>query len=120
RRRWPRVVGYTAAGLAVLVALFLGGYFYQNVTGLDSGMEDVAEAGFVEKQIQVNGHRINYGEGPDNGTPLVLIHGQASQWEDHMLVLPELAKNHHIFAVDVPGHGGSDRLDPKSYSNAQV
>ncbi|MEO3793393.1 alpha/beta hydrolase [Nonomuraea sp. B10E15] len=104
----------------MLTALFLGGYVYQNVTGLENGMDDVAEAGFVEKQIRVDGRRLNYAEGPDNGPPLVLIHGQASQWEDYMLALPELAGDHHIFAVDVPGHGGSDRLDPKEYSNARV
>lgn len=49
-----------------------------------------------------------------------MIHGQATQWQDHMLVLPALAENHHVFAVDVPGHGGSARLDPDRYTNVHV
>ena len=38
----------------------------------------------------------------ENGNPpLLLIHGQMSIWQDYALVLPELSKNWHIYAVDV-------------------
>ncbi|SDU44401.1 alpha/beta hydrolase [Amycolatopsis keratiniphila] len=74
----------------------------------------------VERQVDVGGHVLNYAEGPDNGPPLVLLHGQGSRWQDYAKVLPTLVENHHVYAVDVPGHGGSGRLAPEDYTNARV
>lgn len=86
----------------------------------EEGMAAVDAAGFVERQTRIGGYRTNYAEGPDNGPPLVLIHGQASKWQDHLKVLPELSARHHVFAVDVHGHGGSDRLPAEEYTNVRV
>lgn len=44
------------------------------------------------------------------GDPLVLIHGvgmQSAAWEPQ---IQEFSKTHHVFALDMPGHGGSDPL----------
>ncbi|HLU58968.1 MAG TPA: alpha/beta hydrolase [Pseudonocardia sp.] len=120
RRRVGRATAFVAGGVVVLLGVLAGGYVHQNVTWLRRGLEAVAESGFVEKHATVDGQRIAYAEGPDNGPPLVLIHGQGSRWQDHMRVLPELAEDHHVFAVDVPGHGASDRLAPERYSNVVV
>jgi pimeloyl-ACP methyl ester carboxylesterase len=106
--------------LLLLVALAVTAYLWNNATARDRERAAVEEAGFTERQATVDGHVLNYGEGPDNGPPLILVHGQGSQWEDHALVLPELAERHHVFAVDVPGHGGSDRLPADRYSNVDV
>lgn len=73
-----------------------------------------------EKQAVIGGRVTNYGEGPDNGPPLVLLHGQGSQWEDYRKVLPTLTRQHHVYAVDVYGHGQSDRLAPQEYTNAHI
>ncbi|MGW0038859.1 alpha/beta fold hydrolase [Gordonia sp. NPDC003376] len=71
----------------------------------------VLAAGYTEKQVVVDGVVINYGEGPARGKPpLLLIHGQASDWKSYAPVLPDLAAMFHVYAVDVPGHGGSDRI----------
>ncbi|MFV0300462.1 MAG: alpha/beta fold hydrolase [Paracoccus sp. (in: a-proteobacteria)] len=49
-----------------------------------------------------------------NGDPLVLIHGvgmQSAAWEPQ---IRELSKTHHVFALDMPGHGGSGPLPTDS------
>ena len=52
----------------------------------------------------------------ENDKPaLLLIHGQMSIWEDYALVLPELSKNWHIYAVDVYGHGESSHDESLYY-----
>lgn len=116
-RRAGLVSGAVALGLA---GLLVGTYAHKNVTGPDRAKAKVRAAGFVTRRATVDGHVLAYLEGPDNGPPLVLIHGQASRSTDHMLVLADLAADHHVFAVDVPGHGDSDRLDPASYTNVFV
>jgi pimeloyl-ACP methyl ester carboxylesterase len=78
---WPRPVGPTGAWLA----------------------RDGVEA----RVLDAAGWRVRYvrkGAGP----PLVLLHGFASSlytWSD---VLPELARDHDVIALDFPGHGGSE------------
>jgi len=78
------------------------------------------ELDVVEQQVTVDGHVINYAEGPANGPALVLLHGQGSRWQDHSKVLPTITDTHHVFAVDVPGHGASGRLSADEYTNASV
>ena len=34
-----------------------------------------------------------------------MLHAQLLDWYTYHLVLPELSKNFHVFAVDYPGHG---------------
>jgi pimeloyl-ACP methyl ester carboxylesterase len=58
--------------------------------------------------IEVEGARVRFrdeGEGP----PVVLIHGFASSLETWDLVLPALAKNHRVIALDLKGFGWTDR-----------
>ena len=116
-RRWLVTI---LVGLVVVAGILFGGYVHQNVTGLEHELSRTVEAGVAEHEAIVDGHRLRYAEGPNNGPSLLLIHGQGSQWTDYVNVLPQLAATHHVYAVDVPGHGGSDRLDPDSYSNVVV
>lgn len=106
--------------LLLLLILILTGYIKQNVTYYETNLAKVKQANFTEKQVTIEGYKINYAEGPDNGVPLLLIHGQGSQWEDYMKVLPALSKNYHIFAIDMYGHGQSDRLPANEYTNVRV
>jgi hypothetical protein len=46
----------------------------------EPGMEQVWEAGFQEHTFVIEQTTINYVEGPDNGLPLLLIHGQLGLW----------------------------------------
>lgn len=66
-------------------------------------------AGFQEHQLDAEGISINYAEGPDAGPPLLLIPGQTMPWQSYSRVLPALAHQFRVFAVDIRGHGRSSR-----------
>lgn len=70
----------------------LGYFFYRNLHPIDDRyLQQTLAAGFTEQTAALdNGSVINYGEGPDNGPALLLIHGQGVSWEDYAAVLPEL------------------------------
>lgn len=81
----------------------------------------IQRAGFVRKQITLDGLKLSYLEkkGDPSLPPLVLVHGISSQaihWHD---VLVSLKKEPYtVISVDLPGHGQSDRphtvLSPSS------
>ena len=64
----------------------------------------------VEKSFNTGEVVLNYAEGPDNGPPLLLIHGFTRWWKDFQPIIPELSKNYHVFALDLRGHGKSGRV----------
>lgn len=104
------------AGIVVVVpAALFGGYVWNNLTYADRDADAVADAGFVEKQVTINGSKVNYAEGPDNGPALLLIHGQSVDWRSWSKNLPALAERYHVFAVDCYGHGGSAHV-PEKYT----
>lgn len=105
-------------GILVLAGLVAGGYVVRNLYYGAWDSWKVRRAGFVEKQAVIDGSTINYAEGPANGPPLLLIHGQMTSWESYNRVLPGLAREFHIFAVDVYGHGDSDKAPEKYTANA--
>jgi len=57
---------------------------------------------------------INWGEGPQPGPPLLLLHGISMWWRTFTPVLPHLCARFHVHAVDFRGHGRSGRV-PKGY-----
>jgi len=72
-----------------------------------------------DKFFNSNGVRIRY---VDHGTgePVVLVHGYTNVIERAWIetgVLPNLAKDHRVIALDLRGHGKSDKPhDPKAYA----
>jgi pimeloyl-ACP methyl ester carboxylesterase len=117
-----KVLRITAAALGTVVALscvVAGGYVINNLNYFDWGMARVWRAGYVEKQVTINGSVMNYAEGPDNGPALLLIHGQSTDWQNYYPVLPKLAKRYHVYAVDCYGHGKSARA-PEKYTNVAM
>lgn len=105
-------------GIVTLLGLVVSGYVVRNLYYDVWDAWKVRRAGFVEKRVDINGSTINYAEGPDNGPPLLLIHGQVTRWQDYNRVLPALARDFHVYAVDVYGHGSSDRVPEKYTANA--
>lgn len=57
---------------------------------------------------------LNIATGPDNGPPLVLLHGVTRRWQDFNSILPALSLNHRVLGVDLRGHGRSGRV-PGAY-----
>jgi len=95
--------------IIIVAGVLIGRYIYGNLHPADERyMKKTLQAGFSEKTVSLeDGSLINYGEGPDNGSALLLIHGQGVAWEDYASVLPELSQSFHVFAVDCYGHGES-------------
>jgi 4,5:9,10-diseco-3-hydroxy-5,9,17-trioxoandrosta-1(10),2-diene-4-oate hydrolase len=71
--------------------------------------------GIKEQTIEVEGHNARYltaGDGP----PLVLLHGVGTSSGEWSWVLPDLARNNRVYAVDLPGYDGS--YEPPDYAPA--
>jgi pimeloyl-ACP methyl ester carboxylesterase len=66
------------------------------------------------KYVMAGKTRIYYEE-YGKGAPLLLLHGGFGSIHDFQKVIPELAKNFRIIAVDSPGHGKSQQADSLSY-----
>ena len=104
------------AVLIVIAAACFGGYCYKNLHWYDRYEKALKSVNAVEKQFTLpSGRVINYGEVENDKPLLLLIHGQMSIWQDYALVMPELSKKWHIYAVDVYGHGGSSHDEDLYY-----
>ena len=101
--------------LALVVSL--GVFFYHNMHPVsDRYYADAIAAGYIEHDAKTpDGSVIHYGEGPNNGPALLLIHGQGGDWSHYGETLPALAKRYHVYSVDCFGHGGSTH-DPALYN----
>ena len=60
-----------------------------------------------ESTLQLDDRHINYAEGPQNGPPMLLIHGISGRWQDWDSVSQFFAPDWHVYAVDLRGHGKS-------------
>ena len=52
---------------------------------------------------------IRYLKQGEAGEPVVLIHGFGGDLENWRFLLPALAEEHTVYALDLPGHGGSSK-----------
>jgi pimeloyl-ACP methyl ester carboxylesterase len=98
-----------------LIGTLIGVLLWIGLKFKEPALDEVEEAGFEEKVCTINGTTINYVEGPDNGPPLLLIHGQLVLWESYQRVLPDLSHHFHVFAPDCHGHGKSSKR-PDQYN----
>jgi len=64
-----------------------------------------------EKTLNVGSLNLNYAESPPAGKPLLFLHGRTARWQTFLPLLPELEKDWHMFALDLRGHGKSDRAE---------
>jgi len=61
-------------------------------------------------KITVAGRQINYVKaGQAEGTPIIFVHGFAGDLNSWMFNQPVLAQDHTTYAIDLPGHGASDK-----------
>src|ERR671918_2439615 len=69
-------------------------------------------------EFDYNGHRISYEEYGVGGRPLILIHGLLMNRRMFDRLAPEMAsRGTRVIAIDLLGHGGSDRpADMSNYS----
>lgn len=67
----------------------------------------------VEKSFDTGEVMLNYAEGPDNGPPLLFLHGGVGQWKSYHEMIPAFTDNYHVYALDFRGNGKSDRSPDK-------
>ncbi|MBR7834883.1 alpha/beta hydrolase [Actinospica durhamensis] len=74
----------------------------------DAQLARTLGAGFQNGYATVNGVRLHYVAG-GSGAPLFLLPGWPETWWEYRDVMPALAQNHRVIAVDLRGMGGSDK-----------
>lgn len=79
------------------------------------------ESGPSYDTTTVDGHLVRYLRmGDGSATPLVLIHGYGGDINNWMFNQPALAASRPVYALDLPGHGGSDKSLPGATIAAQA
>jgi pimeloyl-ACP methyl ester carboxylesterase len=67
---------------------------------------------FERRSVDVDGCSINYFQWGDVRKPgIVLVHGGAANAYWWTFIAPQLARNYHVVALDLSGHGDSGRRD---------
>jgi pimeloyl-ACP methyl ester carboxylesterase len=59
----------------------------------------------------VDGHRVAYRAAGRGGPTLVFVHGWTCDMTSWKYQFPAFAKTHRVIALDLPGHGASDKPD---------
>jgi pimeloyl-ACP methyl ester carboxylesterase len=72
-------------------------------------------------RVQVNGATLHYVSAGSSGSPIWLVHGFPETWWAYHKLIPFLAAEHRVFAVDLRGFGDSsnDEGDYDSKTSAQ-
>jgi pimeloyl-ACP methyl ester carboxylesterase len=70
----------------------------------------LAEAQGVGARVTVNGMQMYY-EVSGTGDPLVVLHGAYMNIQTMGAIIPELAKTHRVYAVELQGHGRTTDID---------
>jgi pimeloyl-ACP methyl ester carboxylesterase len=73
--------------------------------------------GITHHHVNVNGTRLHYVEAGTGGSPVLLVHGFPETWWAFHKLIPLLAADHRVFAVDLRGFGDSDN-GPGEYDSA--
>ena len=92
----------------VLVALVLVSYVMEALRPAPSPPEQLAWAPDLPiRHITLDGIKLRYVVAGE-GRPVVLLHTLRTQLDMFQKVMPELAKEFRVYAIDYPGHGWSD------------
>jgi pimeloyl-ACP methyl ester carboxylesterase len=68
----------------------------------------------TEKMFDTGGVFIEYGEGPDNGPPLVFLTGTPNRYQSYCLgLIHTLSQRWHVYAINYRGTGKSSRVNGK-------
>ena len=73
--------------------------------------------GVTHHHDEVNGTRLHYVSAGTDGSPILLVHGFPESWWAFHKLIPRLAADHRVFAVDLRGFGDSDNK-PGNYDSA--
>ncbi|NLO36608.1 MAG: alpha/beta fold hydrolase, partial [Clostridiaceae bacterium] len=85
---------------------------------VDRSLREELTAGVSFREIE--GAQLAFRQAGDSGDPLLLIHGFLGSSYDFNLLMPELARDRQVIAVDQIGFGLSDKNPDLTYSKAQM
>lgn len=113
KSRWKLCI----LGLIALISMICAGAFAFFPSAIINHIsnKEVCALGMKAASLKINGANIHYVEGGEGTQVLLLVHGFRSSkayWQGY---LPLLLKNYHVIALDLPGHGLSDRMKGQGY-----
>jgi pimeloyl-ACP methyl ester carboxylesterase len=73
--------------------------------------------GVTHHRVEVNGTTLHYVAAGTGGSPILLVHGFPETWWTFHKLIPLLAADHRVYAVDLRGFGDSDTA-PGAYDSA--
>jgi pimeloyl-ACP methyl ester carboxylesterase len=76
-------------------------------------MRGATELMLSERRVATPDGALNVASGPENGPPLLFLHGVGRLWQDFLPLVPRFACRWQFFAIDFRGHGQSDRAAGK-------
>lgn len=72
----------------------------------------LAELEFEQKWLDIDGVRTRVATaGPEDGQPVILLHGTGGHWETFAPTIPALSDQYRCIAVDMIGNGFTDKPD---------
>ncbi|MGJ8530841.1 MAG: alpha/beta fold hydrolase [Alphaproteobacteria bacterium] len=87
---------------------FLRTFTVSTVLAIASTMQATADTAAINDQtVTVGDQTFRYLSAGTSGTPIVLIHGWPQSADEFRPIMPDLAANHMVYAVDISGVGGS-------------
>ncbi len=87
------------------IAAFVDGF--QAEVAAEAAIEEVAAA--EPETVEVGGEAIRYLKIGHEGPAVLMIHGFGGDLNNWMFNQPMLAEGHQVYALDLPGHGGSSK-----------
>jgi pyruvate dehydrogenase E2 component (dihydrolipoamide acetyltransferase) len=79
----------------------------------DSGEEDAEESGPQYLYTEVDGLRVRYADRGSGDSVVLLLHGFGGDLDNWLFNLDALADKHRVLALDLPGHGESEKTIPE-------
>ncbi|HVH74873.1 MAG TPA: acetoin dehydrogenase dihydrolipoyllysine-residue acetyltransferase subunit [Stellaceae bacterium] len=83
--------------------------FVAGFAPVEAAAETVESAGPQARLVEAGGRRLNCLELGEGGVPVLLLHGFGADLQGWMFLQPALAEGRRTIALDLPGHGGSQK-----------
>src|SRR5688572_5423792 len=95
-----------------IINIILAAIFFNHLPGVSQNHPTP-----VCKYVDVNGMKMYY-EVSGEGDPLIVLHGAYMNIPSMGAVIPKLAKNHKVYALEFQGHGRTNDINrPITYQN---
>ena len=101
-------IGHNVTKLAIEVSIALLAFASATAAGIqDSTVRAIKDA--PSRYSKLDGSRVHYKSFGKGSTAIVFIHGWTCNMNSWRLQVPEFASTARVIAIDLPGHGASDK-----------